>query len=502
MTEPTVAQSLVIGLDFGTTFSGAAWAIDGQSQNIEALASAQQAIRGVKLLLDEDQMYRYNPALRAKKLLSSLNKSPVDVSTETYGVPLDLTSTIYPRNMCSLSQPFAKDATMKIAINAGINEDLLSLLSEPEAAALYTLRAIQPNTIKDLISYCVDDLTPLKLREVVEGTGGVCGSMVLDNRFESLLEELLGFETFELLPENTRKAALQFWQESIKPNYDGTDLDDDDDPNWELTLPGLPDQPLIGLKGGFLQLTRSQVQGIFDLVVQDVIKLVQHQQYSLLVASADPSTFTIVFAKHFLKSPLCNLQMLGKRLSSQDWSNKRAAERFLGGLEGNRVRSRLARYHYGIVTQVKYERGHHSKSQRIWCKLEECWKVDGIMEWFIEKVKFLGNSLGTSLSESKPIRKSFYTTRRCDKDLTMKKKLYSSGSTVAPTRMGNDVSKLCEFRADLNAVPKQLFERHTNSKGISYYKIRYDLVIIPTSGYMYYQQELNGVSYGRVRAEY
>lgn len=77
----------------------------------------------------------------------------------------------------------------------------------------------------------------------------------------------------------------------------------------------------------------------------------------------------------------------------QDWSNKRAAERFLGGLEGNRVRSRLARYHYGIVTQVKYERGHHSKSQRIWCKLEECWKVDGIMEWFIEKVKFLGNSL-------------------------------------------------------------------------------------------------------------
>ncbi|KAE8552694.1 hypothetical protein EYB25_004073 [Talaromyces marneffei] len=421
--------------------------------------------------------------------------------TRTYGVPLDLTSTIYPRNMCSLSQPFAKDATMKIAINAGINEDLLSLLSEPEAAALYTLRAIQPNTIKkgdifivcdagggtvDLISYCVDDLTPLKLREVVEGTGkfhrstdlegmvrnltldllgGVCGSMVLDNRFESLLEELLGFETFELLPENTRKAALQFWQESIKPNYDGTDLDDDDDPNWELTLPGLPDQPLIGLKGGFLQLTRSQVQGIFDLVVQDVIKLVQHQ--------------------HFLKSPLCNLQMLGKRLST---------ERFLGGLEGNRVRSRLARYHYGIVTQVKYERGHHSKSQRIWCKLEECWKVDGIMEWFIEK--------GTSLSESKPIRKSFYTTRRCDKDLTMKKKLYSSGSTVAPTRMGNDVSKLCEFRADLNAVPKQLFERHTNSKGISYYKIRYDLVIIPTSGYMYYQQELNGVSYGRVRAEY
>ncbi|KAL3706917.1 hypothetical protein TMatcc_007930 [Talaromyces marneffei ATCC 18224] len=434
--------------------------------------------------------------------------------TRTYGVPLDLTSTIYPRNMCSLSQPFAKDATMKIAINAGINEDLLSLLSEPEAAALYTLRAIQPNTIKkgdifivcdagggtvDLISYCVDDLTPLKLREVVEGTGGVCGSMVLDNRFESLLEELLGFETFELLPENTRKAALQFWQESIKPNYDGTDLDDDDDPNWELTLPGLPDQPLIGLKGGFLQLTRSQVQGIFDLVVQDVIKLVQHQVRKIQVKGHSARAILLVGGfggSEYLCHRLCKaFPKITIMQPPNAWQAVvQAAERFLGGLEGNRVRSRLARYHYGIVTQVKYERGHHSKSQRIWCKLEECWKVDGIMEWFIEK--------GTSLSESKPIRKSFYTTRRCDKDLTMKKKLYSSGSTVAPTRMGNDVSKLCEFRADLNAVPKQLFERHTNSKGISYYKIRYDLVIIPTSGYMYYQQELNGVSYGRVRAEY
>jgi molecular chaperone DnaK (HSP70) len=42
----------------------------------------------------------------------------------------------------------AKDNILKAAINAGIPEHRLALLSEPEAAALYTLRAIQPNTIK------------------------------------------------------------------------------------------------------------------------------------------------------------------------------------------------------------------------------------------------------------------------------------------------------------------------------------------------------------------
>ena len=37
---------------------------------------------------------------------------------------------------------------MKVAIGAGLPQNQLSLLSEPEAAALYTVRVIQPNTIK------------------------------------------------------------------------------------------------------------------------------------------------------------------------------------------------------------------------------------------------------------------------------------------------------------------------------------------------------------------
>ena len=65
-----------------------------------------------------------------------------------------------------------------------------------------------------------------------------------------------------------------------------------------------------------------------------------------------------------------------------------------------------------------------------------------------------------------------------------------------------DVSKLCELCVDLTAVPKRLFEKRTNSNGISYYDISYDLVIIPTSGYMYFQLEFNGTTYGKVQAEY
>lgn len=66
----------------------------------------------------------------------------------------------------------------------------------------------------------------------------------------------------------------------------------------------------------------------------------------------------------------------------------------------------------------------------------------------------------------------------------------------------SDVRKLCELRVDLRTVPKQLFEKRTNSKGLSYYHIPYYLAIIPTSGYMYFQLEFNGTTYGKVQAEY
>lgn len=65
-----------------------------------------------------------------------------------------------------------------------------------------------------------------------------------------------------------------------------------------------------------------------------------------------------------------------------------------------------------------------------------------------------------------------------------------------------EVSKLCSLKVDLTAVPNHLFEERTNSKGVSYDALEYDLAIIPTSGYMYFQLEINGTSYGSVQADY
>lgn len=129
----------------------------------QASALSKEPIRGVKLLFDESQSHRYNPSLKAKKKLDAMKKSPVDVASQYLEQVLLHTQDILERRLGSATKDMskkyvltvpavwsdkAKDNTLKTAISGGIPEHQLALLSEPEAAALYTLRAIQPNTIK------------------------------------------------------------------------------------------------------------------------------------------------------------------------------------------------------------------------------------------------------------------------------------------------------------------------------------------------------------------
>lgn len=77
----------------------------------------------------------------------------------------------------------AKDATLRAAHQAGMGVNL-SLISEPEAAAVYTLQSIQPNHLRvgnnfivcdagggtvDLISYEIKQVSPLRIEESAEG---------------------------------------------------------------------------------------------------------------------------------------------------------------------------------------------------------------------------------------------------------------------------------------------------------------------------------------------
>ena len=83
----------------------------------------------------------------------------------------------------------------------------LHIISEPEAAAMYALDAMDPHNIQigdtfvlcdagggtvDLISYTVSALKPLlEITEASPGSGSLCGSSFLNRIFQKYLENLL-----------------------------------------------------------------------------------------------------------------------------------------------------------------------------------------------------------------------------------------------------------------------------------------------------------------------
>lgn len=106
----------------------------------------------------------------------------------------------------------AKSKTLDACQRAGgpFQNRPITLISEPEAAAIYTMHGLDPHGLQvnesfvicdagggtvDLISYTITSLKPiLEIREASPGSGALCGSTFLNKRFEAFLRNRLGNE--------------------------------------------------------------------------------------------------------------------------------------------------------------------------------------------------------------------------------------------------------------------------------------------------------------------
>jgi hypothetical protein len=85
-----------------------------------------------------------------------------------------------------------------------------------------------------------------------------CGSMHLDIGFEELLRARMGdFFADSVRTTNTLRGARRHFETMIKSQYNG--YDEDNEEEYEIPLPGWPDQPEIALEDGFLKLSRLKI---------------------------------------------------------------------------------------------------------------------------------------------------------------------------------------------------------------------------------------------------
>ncbi|PHH59441.1 hypothetical protein CDD81_3201 [Ophiocordyceps australis] len=273
--EGASRERLIVGVDFGTTFSGVAAAHASAPDDIEIIKTwpggssdkvpseiAYEAgsikwgfqvkadgarIRCIKLFLDRTlRLPFYVDNYDTAAQLQRSNKQVVDVVSDyltqlqqhtrailarRYGEAFVAAAQIdYVLTCPAVWSDAAKNTTLLAAERAGMGrQSEIQMISEPEAAAVYTLNAIQANCLKvgdniivcdagggtvDLISYKILSLRPLRVEESAVGTGGLCGSAFLNYGFEAQVRRKLGAE---LLHEMKTTRRGDSWQTAL--NY-------------------------------------------------------------------------------------------------------------------------------------------------------------------------------------------------------------------------------------------------------------------------------------------
>ncbi|KAF5544502.1 Hsp70 chaperone protein [Fusarium phyllophilum] len=353
-------DKLIIALDFGTTYSGIAYCFTNQrdctpisiknwpgaespdapkiptlikydEKNPDlftwgaALNSQGDGIVGVKLLLDEKQeIPHYLPVRNMEKDIKALPKSPVEVAADFIGA-------IYGHAISEISNKFSKDyvalchkeyvlSVPAAAEMAGLSP--VHLIKEPEAAALWTAKKMDRRLNKndsfivcdagggtvDLISYQVEAALPrLEVKEIVPGTGGMAGSLGLNERFAKEVEHLVGDDQWPQLKKSRafHLASKQFDREIKRSFRGGTEeeyfvnfptakLEDDLDnglgaSTWRLT--GY-DAPVLHRRFSELMnfsRARIKLKRIFDPLITDIIRLINDQVQRVQLKQMDDS---------------------------------------------------------------------------------------------------------------------------------------------------------------------------------------------------------------------
>lgn len=445
----------------------------------------------------------------------------------------------------------AKQATLKAATMAGMGKTV-HLVSEPEAAAVHALSTIKQKDVHvgdtfivcdagggtlDLITYEVQSLTPLCFREVVPGTGGLCGAAFPNYGFEALMRERLGFTFFEGIVQRRPKSwstALEYFESYIKRNFDPVQENGVlEKRSFSVPFPDVADNREKGIDCGFLSLSTSEVASIFRPVIDGVLQHLQDQMDKctgigkipdgmILVGGFGQSRYLFKRIKSRFaddakctgknsqgtKSPSRSHRTLTASISNVDkkallvlqpptaWT---AVQRgaVLRGVSGHDlVSSRKARHHYGIRLNVFFEEGVHPASSKYWDDYDQVYRARDQMVWMVHKgdtvisnSPILENVCVTVTSTfSNNITNLFY----CDDDEAPSQ--YTGGSS-------SDILLLCSLSVNLGEISPRFWSDKVTASGKKK-RLCYQIGFFMQSGRLSFDYRLESVIYGSVDAKF
>ncbi|KUL89263.1 hypothetical protein ZTR_03713 [Talaromyces verruculosus] len=504
-------RKLIVGIDFGTTYTGAAWAETRRADDIHVIDTwpsrlgsneGESSVKvptqlrytpqgtewGFQIPPTVERNHWFKLGLQEDKTSTAGEKSAEELTTDYLGevykhvlytleqkIGAGILRTI-PIEFCltvpAIWSEAAKEKTLRACQKAGLKSaSEIMLASEPEAAAISALHGLDPHCLTvgdcfvvcdagggtvDLISYRIKSLYPrLQAEEMTAGTGGLCGSVFLNRRFiDFITRKLSGQQGWdeEVLSEAAERFDTVIKQQYL-PSRDGDD-------GYPVPVPGLVNNEQVGIRRGKFTINKNDMYDIFEPVIHRIILFVQDQirlsggkaKAVLLVGGFGQNTYL----KERLRESLPTIEVLQP---PNAWTAIVRGAVMMGLSNANtalstvQVVSRRARKHYGMKLNVNFEKNIHDKNERYWCPYHGRHRVEA-MEWFIRK--------GDIVEEKKPkiiqFHKRFPVSEGRPDSYNIA--VYAdSESSVAPVHHCDNVKTLLTLKINLSSISKSQWKK-------------------------------------------
>ncbi|KAF4965671.1 hypothetical protein FSARC_6566 [Fusarium sarcochroum] len=386
----------------------------------------------------------------------------------------------------------AKSLTLQAVRNAGIAEEegeTVSLVIEPEAAAVYALKEAIENANKvdievgsvftlcdagggtvDLISYRITQIDPvLRFEEAVVGTGDKCGATFVNAEFLKWLKAWISPRTFNKIPRFETQYGSKLMN-SFEMSMRGFGHEQDDEYTVQLPSKYCPQEdPELQIEDFSLTLNEDQMKQIFDPVVKRILDLVGGQIEAIQEAGlAGPKMVLVVggFGSNcYLYDQIrlyCDQLGIGTRKPKHPWSAvaRGAVCRGIEGVNDRSITSRLARYCYGTSSSPIWDASKHHKDDYY---LDDCdgrERANGQMRWLVMK--------GERLPDVEPRTMTIKLFRylRATERAVCAGVLYSYPENDPPARKAGNVAlkQVCRIEGNLTSLPLSSFERRTTAR--------------------------------------
>ncbi|KAK8071086.1 hypothetical protein PG997_011289 [Apiospora hydei] len=560
--------SVVIAFDFGTTYSGISYAFrkPGQQANPSPISKwpgdagrvsndvkvptiisynpadisdfkwgyqvklGDKAIVGIKLLLDPDQKKpSCLPGSGKRTALKTLPKPAVDIAADYIGAVyeyavkeirkgsvgrfFDTCEREFVLTVPAVWSDKAKDLTLQAATKAGLGT--VTMIKEPEAAAIYTLSeqtlGLQKDDIYvicdagggtvDLITYEVAQAYPLELAEVVPGSGGMAGAIGLNKRFEDSVRDLIGevqMAALKSTPDGWVYVLDQF-ETGIKRKFS----DDSFDEPYYVHFLGLrlEDDPSENLEHNDWSMKWGDLHEIFDPLVEDVIRLIDEQVQSSRKKHPFHPIKAIFLVGGFGSNSYLKTRIEKHFRDVQVIQPANAASAIMNGAvmyrlaNGPKIVSRQATCHYGVKAWDSLTTLEDA-SKPAWLNPHTGETRVEQMEWHI--------TIGQELNEEK-IKLNFFRTfdhPYSPEQLEVEDHLYFS-KAKSPPRYPDcpEVMKCCRLKTSLYPARHLMRKTQVGANNRPYWKITYDLVVTAKAN-LHFSLEINGKEYSSVEASY